>query len=70
MTHIYVTIHNTAKFSSLTFIISPTTNNTASSALQLLGKMWPSRVSTMMPSYIGGILLEALEEWSELPVAS
>ena len=41
-THMYVTIHDTAKFCSLTYIIPPTTNNTVSSTLQLFGKMWPS----------------------------
>ena len=45
----YVTTHDTPKH-SLTYIALPTTNNTVSSTLQLLGKMQPSWVSTMMPT--------------------
>ena len=44
----------------------PTTNNTVSSTLQLLGKIMPNRVSAMTPIAICGLPLEPLEEWSPI----
>ena len=56
----YVTTHDTAKFSSLTFIVYLTANNIVSSTSEKCGLI----ESVLRCLAIGDLPLEALEEWS------